>query len=271
MTFTNNDKSKTEELMLEDGSLLITSRFAQDFWEHGILADETTEGQRISFTFRNIAPYYINSTIVLGDSNTSHIKFGSGTGTLGSWVPGKRVKVGHIEAFPSATEIGPYRNIVVHTGVNSINNPRYRKSNTYLLHFLESKCREIADVYPRARVHISLLLPSKSRQLNYHINELNREIFDLTRRMSNVSVVDNSIFGEVLSDEYGRWDVNLRRPLVDDILHLGRKGIRTLAMNFKKSILSKGYSQSRARFNVSRGMYSSAMGVDQLHDGYQGP
>jgi alkylated DNA repair dioxygenase AlkB len=269
MTFNNNDKSKTEDLKLEDGSMLITSRYAQDFWEHGVLPDEDTPGQRISLTFRNIAPYHINSTKVLGDSNTSHIKFGTGVGTLGAWVPGQRTKVGHIEALPSATEIGPYRNIVIHTGINSINNPRFRKSNTYLLHFLEDRCREIAEVYPKARVHISLLLPSKSKHLNYHIDEFNRGIFDLTRRMSNVSVIDNSIFGQVLSDEYGRWDMNLQRPLADDIVHLGRRGIRALAMNFKKSVLGKGYSQSRSRFNAGRGSYGGAVGVDQLRDGYQ--
>ena len=32
-------------------------------------------------------------SIILGDSNTQHIKFGSGKGTLGAWMPGKRVTV----------------------------------------------------------------------------------------------------------------------------------------------------------------------------------
>ena len=270
MSFENNDKSKTEELVLGDRSVLVTSRFAQDFWKHGI-PQEDDVGERISLTFRNIAPYYINSTIILGDSNTSRINFGSGAGTLGSWVPGKRVKVGHIEAIPDAEKIGPYRNIVIHTGVNSINNQRYRRTDTYLLHHLESKCKQILDVYPRAKIHISLLLPSRSRQLNHHINEFNRGILDLTYRIRNLMVVDNCIFGDVLSNEHGRWDVNQQQPYLADMLHLGKKGIRTLAMNFKTSILGKSKSQSRSRFDASSGSYRAALGNNIHRDGYQPP
>ena len=41
-------------------------------------------------------------------------------------MPGKRVKVGHIDAIPDPEKIGPYRNIVIHTGINNINcNPKY--------------------------------------------------------------------------------------------------------------------------------------------------
>ena len=269
MTFTNNDKSRSEDLQLDDCSMLVTSRYAQDFWLHGILPDENVLEERISLTFRHIAPYFINSTKVFGDSNTSHIKFGAGSGTLGIWVPGQRVKTGHIEALPEATEVGPYRNIVIHTGINSINNPRFRKSDSYLLHVLENKCEEILTVYPRAKVHISLLLPSRSPQLNRHIHEFNSGILDLTYRMKNVSVIDNSIFGNVLSNEMGRWDVNRQRPYTEDIVHLGRKGIRTLAMNFKMSVLGKGKPQSRSRFDAGNGSYRAALGYNQQSDGYQ--
>ena len=271
MTFTSNDDSRTKNLKLEDRSLLITSRYAQDFWLHGILPDESVAGERVSLTFRRIAPYFINSTKILGDSNTSHIKFGEGSGTLGAWLPGQRVKVGRIEALPEAVEIGPYRNIVIHTGINSINNPRFRKSNTFLLHFLENRCKEILDIYPKARVHISPLLPSRSRSLNYHIDEFNRGILDLTHRIDKLSIIDNSIFGKVLSNEYGRWDVNQQRPYTDDILHLGRQGIRTLAMNFKMSVLNKSKSTSRSRFSAGRGSYREAMDRGHHFDGYQPP
>jgi alkylated DNA repair dioxygenase AlkB len=269
MTFADNDENTTEELVLEDRSLLITSRYAQDFWSHGVLADESVAEERISLTFRNIAPFYINSTKILGDSNTAHIKFGEGVGTLGVWVPGQRVKVGHIEELPDATKIGPYRNIVIHTGVNSINNPRYRKSNSYLLHFLENRCKDIIDVYPKAKIHISLLLPSRSRELNNYINEFNRGILDMTYRVKNLLIIDNSIFGDILSDEHGRWDVNQQRPFANDILDLGRNGIKTLAMNFKMSLMNKSKSQSRSRFNAGSGSYRGAMDRSHYVPGYQ--
>ena len=266
MSFVNNDKTESEELVLEDGSVLITSRFAQDFWKHGILPDESPD-ERISLTFRNIAPYFINSTIILGDSNTSRINFGAGKGNLGAWVPGKRVKVGHIEAIPDAVDIGPYRNIVIHTGVNSINTQKYRKSNTYLLHHLENKCKQILDVYPKTKVHLSLLLPSRSRQLNHRIDEFNRGILDLTYRFRNLLIIDNSIFGDVLSNDHGRWDFNKQQPYTADILHLGKKGIRVFATNLKKCIMGKGSSQSRSRFNASGGSYSNTL--SGYRPGYQ--
>ncbi len=270
MSFMNNDESQIDELVLEDSSLLISSRYAQDFWRHGILSDSCTE-ERVSLTFRNISPHFINSTIVLGDSNTSKINFGNGAGTLGAWLPGKRVKAGHIEALPEAKDIGPYRNVIIHTGINSVNQQRFRKSNNFLLHCLESKCRNILEVYPRCKVHISLLLPSRSRALNHHIAEFNRGILDMTYKLGNVFVIDNSIFGDVLSDEHGRWDSRNQRPFFDDLLHLGKKGIRNLAMNFKLAVLGER-SQSRQRFNASQGAYQTAINRTPGHrDGYQPP
>ena len=229
---------------------------------------------RVSFTFRNIAPHNLNSTKILGDSNSAKIHFGAGTGCLGSWVPGKRVKVGHIEALPDATEIGAYRNIILHTGINSLNtkHEHHRRSHSYLLHVLESKCKDYLAVYPKLNIYISTLLPTRIRSLNRDVEQFNRGILDICYRIRNVRVIENSIFGNVLTDEYGRWDFNAQRPLTSDALHLGRKGIRTLAMNFKAAVLRKSGtpgSQSRSRFNASRGSYHGALERTRHQDGYQ--
>jgi alkylated DNA repair dioxygenase AlkB len=269
MIFVNNDESQSQELVLEDSSVLVTSRYAQDFWRHGIPADEST-GMRVSFTFRNIAPYFLNSTKILGDSNSSKINFGIGSGTLGAWVPGQRVKAGHIEALPEATEIGPYRNLIIHTGINSINSSYHRKSNSYLLHVLESKCKEYLSVYPRLKIHISTLLPTRVRSLNRQVDLFNQSILDMCYNLKNVYIIDNSIFGNVFSDEYGRWNVNEQKPFTSDILHLGKKGIRRLAVNFKSAVLNSK-SQSRSRFNVSNGQFSEAFRRNMHRDGYQSP
>ena len=126
-------------------------------------------------------------------------------------------------------------------------------------------------MYPRSKVFISLLLPSRSRSLNHHIAEFNRGILDLTYRIGNVSVIDNSVFGEVLSEEHGRWDSRNHRPFFDDILHLGKKGIRILAMNFKSAVLGKRF-QSQQRPSVSQGSHRTALHRASGHrDGYQPP
>ena len=262
MTFMNNNESQVDTVCLEDCSLLVTSRFAQDFWRHGILP-ESEDGpslERFSFTFRNIAPQFINSTILLGDSNTAKVSFGTGQGTLGAWVPGKRVKVGHIEALPDAKDIGPYRNIVIHTGINSLNSRHHQRSDAFLIHTLEKKCIEYIGVYPRAKIHLSMLLPTRMRHLNERVDGFNRAIMEMSYKHKNIRIIDNSVFGSYLSDAHGRWNVQDQRPLVSDCLHLGRNGIRIFAMNIKAAVIGKGLSQSRARFNSSQGGYRAAFG-----------
>ena len=265
MRFSNNDESQVESLRLEDCSLLVTSRYAQDFWRHGIPPEEEVTTERVSLTFRQIKPQFINSTILLGDSNTSKVSFGTGSGTMGAWVPGKRVKVGHIEALPDAVDIGPYRNIVIHTGINSLNTRYEKKSDAFLIHTLESKCKEYMAVYPRAKIHISTLLPTRLRHLNNHVEYFNRALVEMSYKYNNIRIIDNSMFGDRLSDEHGRWDSIEQRPLVSDTLHLGRKGIRLFAMNIKGAIIGKGISQSRARFNSSQGNYSEALSRGRHH------
>ena len=207
----------------------------------------------------------MNSTVILGDSNTQLIKFGTGKGTLGAWMPGKCMKVSHIDAIPDAADIGPYRNVIIHTGVNNINNQRHRQSNSSLAKALESKIKNICTVYPKANVYISLLLPSRSVPLNHRIRDFNNLILDLTCKFNAVSVIEHSIFGNLLTDEHGRCmpSGNANNEFVPkkiDMLHLGKHGLRLFAMNLKNSVVRKSQPQSRVRFDGGRGEYSEAVG-----------
>ena len=270
MTFASNSGNDIQHQMLKDRSMIVSSRFAQDFWLHSINPCDSTD-VRFSFTLRNVDPHFINSTIILGDSNTANIKFGNGIGKLGAWMPGKRVKVGHIEAIPDAKDIGPYRNIVIHTGINSINcSPRFKKSNKALIGNLEAKILDICEVYPRAKIYISLLLPTRQAHLNYRIRDFNNLIMDMTCRLSRVCIIEHSLFGDMLSNEHGRWkrdgeESNVFVPKTEDCLHLGKIGIRLLATNIKQSVIGKSRSDSVSRFNGGRGGYRSAIGRDRQH------
>ena len=287
MTFANNNGDAAEQQVLKDRSVIVSSRFAQDFWVHGIDPCESAE-IRYSFTLRHISPHFINSTIILGDSNTTNINFGNGVGKLGVWMPGKRVKVGHIDAIPDPENIGPYRNIVIHTGINSINcSPKYRKSNRALINGLEEKIKQICEMYPKAKVYISLLLPTRLTPLNHRVHDFNNLIMDMTCRMSRVCIIEHSLFGDRLTDEHGRWkkeseSSSVYTPKTEDTLHLGKSGIRIFAMNLKKTVLGKSKSESTTRFNGGRGSYRRALegngsrrrsgGSTQnspTHDGYQ--
>ena len=100
------------EVVLADSSLCTYSRLSQDFWTQGINKDELEDGIHYSFTFRNIAPHFLNSTVIIGDSNTTRLKFGPERGQFGIWMPGKQITAYTVEDIPSPTSIGPYRNIV---------------------------------------------------------------------------------------------------------------------------------------------------------------
>ena len=84
-TSVNND---TESVTLPSNSLLVFSRSSQEFQKHEITSSETSD-VRYSFTFRQLAIYYANSTLIVGDSNTRNLKFGTEQNTFGVWMQGK--------------------------------------------------------------------------------------------------------------------------------------------------------------------------------------
>ena len=223
---------------------------------------------RYSFTFRHTAPHFKNSVAVVGDSNTQNIKFGKKIGTLGVWAPGKRLKASKIENIPPPHEIGPYRNIILHTGINNISEVNNRRSNRSLTTLLAKKCDDIHACYPKTRIHVSLLLPTKSSYVNSKITELNNLILDMTYSKENTYVLDNSNLGSergILPDKYGRFLYN-GRPNSNDVVHLGREGLKVFCRNIKKCVAFRGNSQSMERFRGGRGNYGSAVERGQRRD-----
>ena len=149
------------ELVLADSSLCAYNRFSQDFWTHAIDKDESVDGTHYSFTFRKIAPHFLNSTVIIGDSNTTRLKFGPERGQFGRWMPGKQIVAYTVEDIPFPMHIGPYRNIVLHTGINNIK-VQNRRSCKSLVSEIEAKCNETFSIYPKCKIFLSLALPTKS-------------------------------------------------------------------------------------------------------------
>ena len=264
-----------KELNLKDSSVYVMSRYSQDFWDHGIEAVESPQQTdvaevadangleaetRFSFTFRHVAPHFKNSLVLIGDSNTKNIRFGKNLGTLGSWAPGKRLKASKIEDIPAPHEIGPYRNIILHTGINNISDDNNRRSNRSLMDLLKKKCSDIQTCYPNSKIHISLLLPTKSGYVNSRVTELNNLILDMTYNRKNTYVLDNSNLGNdrgLLPEKYGRHLYN-GNPNFNDIVHLGREGIKVFCKNIKKCVSFRGNYQSLERFRGSGGNFGNA-------------
>ena len=96
----------------------------------------------------------------------------------------------HIEDIPEADKIGPYRNIVLHTGVNNIKS-RNSRSVQGLGNILEEKCKNITNIYPHSKLYLSLLLPTKLPSLNYKVKELNGIIREISQSFKNVFVIEH--------------------------------------------------------------------------------
>ena len=269
MTFVDNSKTVSKELPLADSSVLITSRFAQDFWVHSIDPDENVTEARYSFTFRHLSPYFANSTLLIGDSNTKYLEFGPKLGKFGHRMPGKQMSALHIEQIPEPQKIGPYRKVIIHTGINNVK-AQNRKSNRTLVNELESKCVNIHSVYPKCKIYLSMLLPTKSSTLNYRVGDFNQLLIDMAHAHKNIFVIEHPGFigeGGLLDNEYGRFKDRLPNDI--DILHLGKLGIRKFAKQIKETILKRNSNNIR-KYNDRRGSKTAVTGPPAHHrDGYQ--
>ena len=247
--FADNNGTDIQELTLDNKSILVTSRIAQNFWKHGIEKTEGPCGERISFTFRHIAPHFLNSTIIIGDSNTTLLHFGDGKGKFGKWLPGQRIQATHIEDIPEPAKIGPHRNIVIHTGINNLKS-RNSRSCQGLGNVLERKCLDIIKTYPNCKIHLSLALSTKLNSLNYRVKEYNNILCEISHIHKNISVIDHP-FAQLckndgcLKEEYGRFDKTAGTPLLNDALHLGKKGLRVFAASIKTGILGRFRKQEQ--------------------------
>ena len=112
MRFTDiNEIADPVEIRLSDNSLISFSRSSQEQLKHEITPSDS-KTCRYSLTFRQIAPHYSNSTLIIGDSNTENLKFGSGRKTFGVWMPGGRVRASKVGAIPTPESISvPYNYI----------------------------------------------------------------------------------------------------------------------------------------------------------------
>lgn len=238
MAFTSIDGTSSTTLDLPNNSLLSCTRVSQEHWRHEIPA-EASSPVRFSLTFRLLAPYYANTTLIVGDSNTEHINFGSGRNKLGVWLPGERIKASKICNIPSPGDITtPYRHMVIHCGINDLRSTNHLPIPV-LAKNLNDKCNALLKAFPKMKIHISSILPTKDPGLNAMANELNQYILGISRQHQNLSIISHINITDhtgLLSGNYGRHNPD-GTFVKHDTVHLGSKGIALLCMNIKKCIV----------------------------------
>ena len=239
---TRNERAVTTE----SRSLYVMSQPSQFFWRHRMDADDPGDIKhhvRYSLTFRCVGPNFVNSCIILGDSNTKHLAFGTGSSTFGKQLPGKRVQALTIEDIDPTSCIG-YKNIVVHVGINNL-----KCTNIPILHsdtrninvyekflLLKEKIDYICSLCPQSNLVVSPMLPTKIDWLNQRALEFNQYLFEYLCIVN----IRNLDFNTFLDTHWDKLDNSYGCYNSKDNIHLGRSGIRKLAQLIKYSILYPG-------------------------------
>lgn len=284
----NSNGGETEK-DLTAGSLLVFSRQSQESWKHSIPVSPESSTVRYSFTFRLIGPHFVNSTLICGDSNTTKMKFGTDKGTFGKWMPGRHIPTYHISEIPDPSEIGPFKNIVLHVGINDIRR-NYNGPQTInkQIEALDSKCQKLLNAYPQSKVFLCPILPTKDPGKIQRVNLMNGGITKISHKYNNVYLMENyfDIFTyetETLNPRLGRFYQGA--PNDRDDVHLGNAGIRLLArcikhcvLKRKGSVLSFGHGPShgearvrtdeRVRHHSFNGQYQAAVVRGIGHGGH---
>ena len=239
--FKDNLSNKTEILSAEDKSLYIMTQQSQHFWTHQIKVDDSVKATRYSITFRCVGDEYKKSTVIIGDSNTRHLAFGTEKKTFGKDLPGKRILAYNIEDIAPNDCIG-YQNIVVHVGVNNLKSTRIpglfgdtKDVNVWeQFKLYEAKINTIRSLCPNAILYLSPALPTKIRWLNHRILEFDSYINSYVCANVGIRSFNFNNFADnesVLRNEFTSYKYK------DDNIHLGSWGIITFARKIKSAIL----------------------------------
>ena len=268
------EKGSEEEISLavSSGSLYAMTQESQFYWTHRIEKEETDGDARYSITLRSVGSNFKNATLILGDSNTKHLKFGSGKqgekGTFGYNLPGNRVESFHIRDIDPMKCLG-YQNVLLHCGINDIRNkspgrlPSDADPMDVEAHFslLTEKIQQIKSLCPYISIYVSPILPTKNFKLNKRVVQFNSLLFDFVANndtSEGVRCLDFSEFVDndmgTLKEELGTWDSQNNCRSKKDILHLGKVGVRLLAKVVKQSILHKYVSKRSYRDALSQNL-----------------
>ena len=236
-------------------SLYVMSRDSQNFYQHRIDRDSSFTGVRYSLTFRSVHWRYLNSTCIIGDSNTKNIKFGSGKGTVGDATPGKQVYAPLVEDI-DAKMCASYRNTVISVGVNSIKDKNITMNDIKDIYSIyKTKISEIERLNKECKILVVPLFPSKLISLNRKIIRFNRILLnDLPRSFESVSIVGGT--AQFVDKESGLLSESLSRYR-DDPIHLNSAGVGLLVSKIKFAIFQK--KQSSPSKIHSDTPYSSAV------------
>ena len=239
-----NTKNSPTVHTATDNSIYTMTRASQAWFTHQI-TDVETCSERFSITLRKISTN-TRSTLIIGDSNSKEIKFGSGRGYIGEKYPGQRIKASKIKDINPADSVG-YTNVVLLCGTNNLRVGEVPKENSQeyidgLVSTLKHKCEQI-KLISNANIIIMPVLPTRDAIMNQYICYFNAQVYESEfRQNSHITMPPMYSF----LDSSNKLSVDLSRD--GDSIHLGSRGICKLVSVIKEAIF---YSM-KANAQVSR-------------------
>ncbi len=234
--FRNSFTGEEHEVEAGPGSLYTMSRDSQAVYKHRILKDPAFEGKvRYSITLRSVHWKFLNSAILVGDSNTGPIVFGEGRGKVGASTPGKRVESIHIEDI-NPPDCASYSNVVLMVGTNNLKGRSLEpEAIKDLVNVYRDKIQEIRVFNKHCKIFIVPVIPSCSENTNKNIGYFNDLVVNgLVQHFKKLFIVwGTSQFADVSS---GRLAPRFCKSPDPSGLHLNRLGTSHLVRIIKNRI-----------------------------------
>jgi hypothetical protein len=207
------------ELLLKHNSLYTMTRSSQGWFRHGIPQTEGKIDERFSITFRSLKKQFSRSILLIGDSNTKEINFGSGTGKVGESFPGRRIKAAKVKDIDPQECIG-YSNVFIVCGTNNLR-CEYIKSESDIHHVVDELKRKIGSIKqlcPSTKVFIVPVMPSRIPKMNINIRIYN-ELVDGMLHNCFPEIWFQGLYSFL--DMHGQLSSRLCRP--NDKIHLNTR------------------------------------------------
>ena len=215
-------------------SLYQMSRPSQDLYSHRI---ESTS-HRYSITIRSVDWKNQNSTLIIGDSNTGHLRFGPNKRTsFGPLMPGRQLWAPVLEDIDPIDTLG-FQNIVIHCGINNLKKDTVTSNAEIRAIFrnFREKIQLIRAVNQNCMIFVSPVLPTKRADLNQRLNEFNSMLYNDLKDYDINFILEFNQFVDhdgMLAPQLSQYHNRSGRQ---DFLHLNREGTKLLAYLIKDSI-----------------------------------
>ena len=134
--FKNRITGDEQSIVPKSGTVLQISWASQNIFVHKVGIVKPCNEVSYTITFKSVDRKLLNSTCLIGDSNTKGIKFGAGRGNVGEQYPRKQVYAPLIEHIDPMACVA-YQNAIFSLGINDIRS-----------HDIKSK-RDIEKVFNR--------------------------------------------------------------------------------------------------------------------------